>query len=64
MIVMTEYRRIGYSIADAFKTNPMAGRRIFHVDTSTLGTEDMKQITQAAKDTAPPGYELHKCEPS
>lgn len=64
MIVVAEYRKTGYSIADAFKTNPMAGRRIFHVDTKKLGTDDIKVIVQAAKDTAPHGYELHKCEPS
>ena len=64
MIVVTEYRKTGYTIADAFKTNPMAGRRIFYVDTAKLGTDDMKVIVHAAKDTAPQGYELHKCEPS
>lgn len=64
MLVVTEYRKIGYSIADAFHLNPRYGKRIFTVDTKDIGTDDMKIITQAAKDAAPDGYQLYKCEQS
>jgi hypothetical protein len=64
MLVVTEYRKIGYSIADAFHSNPRYGKRIFTVDTKDIGTDDLSIITQVAKDTAPDGYQLYKCEQS
>jgi hypothetical protein len=63
VIVKTEYRKIGYTIADAFRIDPKYGRKVFTIDTEKLGTENIEQIAQAAKDTAPDGYELYKCVP-
>lgn len=62
MLIWMEYRIKGYTIADAVRPNPFWGSRRFTVDTDTLGTEDMESITEAARDTAPDGYELHRIE--
>lgn len=62
MIYGIQYRRKGYALADAFRPDPNWGKRFFTVDTDKLGTEDVAAIEQAARDTAPEGYEFHRME--
>lgn len=62
MIIITEYRKIGYSIIDALSVNPRQGRRIFSAKTEDVGTEDIDLIKEVAAGCAPDGYELFSCE--
>jgi hypothetical protein len=62
MIYRVEYRREGYCLADCLRPDPFWGKRIFSVDTEKLGTEDVAAIAQAARETAPKGYEFHHLE--
>lgn len=62
MIYRVEYRREGYCLADAFRPDPFWGKRMFTVDTEKLGTENVSAIAQAARETAPIGYQFHHLE--
>jgi hypothetical protein len=55
-----EYHCHGYTLADAFRSNPRWGRRIFTVDGDKIGVNDPEQIKALAIETAPVGYELHR----
>lgn len=62
MIYSVEYRCKGYTLADAFRPNPLWGKRFFTVDTEKLGTEVVSEIEDAARAHAPDGYEFHTLE--
>lgn len=58
MLYEMTYLRDGYTLADAVRPDPRWGKRIFRceVDQPHPDTE----IVQAARDTAPAGYWLHR----
>ncbi|MEW9876597.1 hypothetical protein [Pseudomonas putida] len=55
-----EYRVIGYSLANAFSTNPKAGKRIFSVSSDDIGSTDILAVMDAARspENTPDGYKL------
>lgn len=57
-IVFMDYRRIGYTLADAFSSDPKAGKRNFTIDQERLPPSDPDELLQAARAQAPEGYEL------
>lgn len=57
-IIYVEYRKKGFTVADAFRRDPEWGMRNFTVDPKDLSTTDKEEIERAARQTAPEGYEL------
>lgn len=55
-----EYRIPDYKLSDALRVDPMWGRRVFRVDGSAIGVDDIDKIKRLARETAPEGYVLHE----
>lgn len=58
-IFTMEYRKEGYSLADAFRPDPLWGRRVFTISAADAGTSDIEEIRKLAEATKPVGYKLH-----
>ena len=53
-----EYRRKDYTLADAFKPQFNWGKRRFSIPANTIGPATNQELIDAARETAPEGYEL------
>jgi hypothetical protein len=53
-----EYRTHYYCLADAFRPDPMWGKRRFSVPAEKVGAAPDHELIEAAEQTAPEGYRL------